>query len=98
MRPAPSHPRRPQLLDLRVRMQSPVWICTLHSLACWMLVELVEPCIVQDVVFSFPVTCKGGDWTIVQGLDIDEKSAAKLKATGDELVEEKQLALQCLQE
>ena len=52
----------------------------------------------QDVVFSFPVTCKGGDWTVVQGLDIDEKSAAKLKATGDELVDEKQLALQCLQE
>ena len=49
-------------------------------------------------MFSFPVTCKGGEWTIVQGLDIDERSAAKLKATGDELVEEKQLALECLRE
>ena len=52
----------------------------------------------QDVVFSFPVTCKGGEWTIVQGLDIDERSAGLLKATGEELVEEKQLALQCLQD
>ena len=58
----------------------------------------MEAALLQDVVFSFPVTCKGGDWTIVQGLDIDDKSAAKLKATGDELVDEKQLALQCLQE
>ena len=52
----------------------------------------------QDVVYSFPVTCKDGEWTIVQGLSIDEFSAAKLKATGEELVEEKQLALQCLSE
>ena len=54
--------------------------------------------VVQDVVYSFPVTCKDGEWSIVQGLSIDEFSAAKLKATGEELVEEKQLALQCLSE
>ena len=33
-----------------------------------------------------------------QGLPIDEASAAKMKATGDELVEEKALALECLAE
>lgn len=33
-----------------------------------------------------------------QGLTIDDKSAAKLKATADELVEEKQLALECIGE
>lgn len=33
-----------------------------------------------------------------QGLSIDEASAAKMKATGDELVEEKALALECLAE
>ena len=49
-------------------------------------------------MFSFPVTCKDGEWTIVQGLDIDSKSAEKLKITGEELVDEKKLALQCLQE
>lgn len=34
----------------------------------------------------------------VQGLTIDDKSAAKLKATADELVEERQLALECIRE
>ena len=53
---------------------------------------------VQDIVFSFPVECKGGRWSIVQGLQIDDYTAGKLKATGDELVEEKALALQCLEE
>ncbi len=53
---------------------------------------------VQDIVFSFPVECKDGKWSIVQGLQIDDYTAGKLKATGDELVEEKALALQCLEE
>ena len=53
---------------------------------------------VQDIVFSFPVECKGGRWSIVQGLQIDDYTAGKLKATGEELVEEKALALQCLEE
>jgi malate dehydrogenase len=52
----------------------------------------------QDIVYSFPVECKDGKWSIVQGLQIDEYTAGKLKATGDELVEEKALALQCLAE
>ena len=43
-------------------------------------------CAAQDIVFSFPVTCKDGKWTIVQGLTIDDYAAGKLKATGDELV------------
>jgi hypothetical protein len=34
----------------------------------------------------------------LQGLPIDEASAAKMKATGEELVEEKQLAMECLGE
>ena len=44
------------------------------------------------------MTCKDGRWSIVQGLTIDDYAASKLKATGDELVEEKALALQCLDE
>lgn len=52
----------------------------------------------QGVIYSFPVTCSGGKWTIKQGLSIDDFSGQKLKATGEELVDEKQLALQCLQE
>jgi malate dehydrogenase len=63
-----------------------------------MLSGPVPLCAAQDIVFSFPVTCKDGKWTIVQGLTIDDYAAGKLKATGDELVEEKVLALQCLTE
>ncbi|KAI3430749.1 hypothetical protein D9Q98_009161 [Chlorella vulgaris] len=51
----------------------------------------------KDIVYSFPVTCKDGKWTIKQGLSIDDASAAKMKATGDELVEEKALAMECLE-
>ncbi len=50
------------------------------------------------VIYSFPCTCKDGKWSIVQGLAIDARSAEKLKITGDELVEERQLALECIGE
>lgn len=52
----------------------------------------------QDVIFSFPVTCSGGKWSIKQGLNLDDFSRGKLEATGKELVEEKALALECLKE
>ena len=41
-------------------------------------------CLLQDIIFSFPVRCSGGKWEIVQGLKIDEFSAQKIKATGDD--------------
>jgi malate dehydrogenase len=50
------------------------------------------------IIYSYPVTCANGDWTIVQGLTIDAKSRAKLDATADELVEEKALAYTCISE
>jgi malate dehydrogenase len=47
--------------------------------------------------YSLPVTCtRGGKWTVVQGLEIDAFSRAKLDATAAELAEEKELALACL--
>jgi malate dehydrogenase len=47
--------------------------------------------------YSLPVTCtRGGKWSVVQGLEIDALSRAKLDATAAELVEEKELALACL--
>ena len=52
----------------------------------------------QDVIFSFPVTCSNGKWSIKQGLKLDDFSKGKLEATGKELVEEKALALECLKE
>ena len=49
-------------------------------------------------MYSFPVKCKDGKYEIVQGLEITGYAASKLKATADELVEEKEIALQCLAE
>jgi len=46
--------------------------------------------------YSFPVTCKDGKWSIVQGLKIDDASAAKMKATAEELQEELALAHECI--
>jgi malate dehydrogenase len=43
----------------------------------------------ENLMYSFPVTCKDGDYAIVQGLDIDEFSQAKMDATQKELEEER---------
>lgn len=52
----------------------------------------------KGLVYSFPVTCKDGQWSIVQGLPIDAASAEKMKITADELTEERTLALECCAE
>jgi malate dehydrogenase len=43
----------------------------------------------EGLISSFPVTCSGGDWSIVQGLDIDEFSRGKIDASVAELAEER---------
>ena len=43
----------------------------------------------KGIIFSFPVTCKGGDYQIVQGLGFDEFGQSKMHATQKELEEEK---------
>lgn len=43
----------------------------------------------KGLIYSFPCTCKNGDWSIVQGVDIGEFSQAKMKATEKELCEER---------
>ncbi|RAL54555.1 hypothetical protein DM860_001683 [Cuscuta australis] len=48
------------------------------------------------LIYSFPVTCKNGEWNIVQDLPIDELSRKKMDATAQELAEEKALAYSCL--
>ncbi|XWS45865.1 hypothetical protein CRYUN_Cryun14cG0016000 [Craigia yunnanensis] len=48
------------------------------------------------IIYSFPVTCEKGKWSIVQGLKIDRISREKMDATAKELVEEKSLASSCL--
>jgi len=43
----------------------------------------------EGLVYSYPVKTKGGEWEIVQGLEIDDFSRAKMDATAQELVEER---------
>jgi len=43
----------------------------------------------QGIISSFPCICKDGKYEIVQGLDIDEFSRAKIDASTAELVEER---------
>jgi malate dehydrogenase len=44
--------------------------------------------IAKDIIFSFPVTCTNGTYTIVQGLTIDDFAKEKLKITEAELLQE----------
>jgi malate dehydrogenase len=43
----------------------------------------------EGVIYSFPVTCKDGEYRIVQGLAVDEFSREKMTATHRELLEER---------
>jgi malate dehydrogenase len=43
----------------------------------------------EGLVSSFPVTTSGGDWEIVQGLEIDDFSRARIDASTAELAEER---------
>ena len=45
--------------------------------------------IAEGLIYSFPCTCAGGDWSIVQGLEINDFSRAKMIATEQELAEER---------
>lgn len=46
----------------------------------------------DGINYSFPVTCKDGKWTIVEGYSIDSFSKEKMQATEKELFEEKSQA------
>lgn len=43
----------------------------------------------EGLVYSYPVTCQDGNYEIVQGLDLDEFSVSRLKASQKELLEER---------
>ena len=43
----------------------------------------------EGVIYSYPVTCKGGEYSIVQGLPINDFSREKMLATHKELLEER---------
>jgi len=44
----------------------------------------------EGVISSFPVTCSGGSYEIVQGLELDEFSRQKIDASAEELVTERE--------
>lgn len=48
------------------------------------------------LMYSFPCTCKDGEWAIKEGLPIDGFSKKKMQITEDELKEEKDLAFSLL--
>ncbi len=41
------------------------------------------------MLYGYPVTCKNGEYTIVQGLAVDDFSRARMSATEKELREER---------
>ena len=43
----------------------------------------------EGIIYSYPCVCKNGDYQIVQGLPVDEFSREKMKATEQELREER---------
>ncbi len=43
----------------------------------------------EGLVSSFPVTSSGGQWQIVQGLEVDAFSRGRIDASVAELVEER---------
>ena len=45
--------------------------------------------VAEGIISSFPVNCADGDYTIVQGLEIDDFSRARIDATVAELIDER---------
>jgi malate dehydrogenase len=44
----------------------------------------------EGLISSFPVRCRGGEYEIVQGLEIDQFSRSRIDATANELAEERE--------
>ena len=46
--------------------------------------------VAEGVISSFPCSCSGGEWSIVEGLEINPFSRERIDASVDELVEERE--------
>ncbi|CAL5069251.1 unnamed protein product [Urochloa decumbens] len=46
----------------------------------------------DGIFYSFPVTCEKGEWSIVQGLQIDDFARSKMELSANELDEERSMA------
>ena len=47
----------------------------------------------EGIIYSFPVTCDSGNYSIVQDLPIDDRSRRLMDATAKELLDERSQAL-----
>ena len=45
--------------------------------------------VAEGIISSFPCTCSGGEWSIVQGLEVNEFSRQRIDATVEELIGER---------
>ncbi|MDF1693415.1 MAG: malate dehydrogenase [Zhongshania sp.] len=45
--------------------------------------------IAEGLIYSFPCRCKNGEWEIVQGVEVNDFSRAKMQASEQELAEER---------
>ena len=52
----------------------------------------------KDLIYSFPVTISGGQWSIVKDLAINDFARKMMDATQAELVEERDAALEVCQD
>ena len=43
----------------------------------------------EGLLSGFPCTCSGGEWSIVEGLEVDEFSRERIEATVGELKDER---------
>ena len=52
--------------------------------------------VTEGLIYSFPCCCSGGQWQIVDGLDINDFSRQRMQATEKELVEERDAVAELL--
>ena len=43
----------------------------------------------KGLIYSYPVVCSGGEWSIVQELEVGEFSQERMRATESELIQER---------
>ena len=45
--------------------------------------------IAEGLIYSFPCRCENGQWSIVQGLQVNDFSSERMRVTEQELTEER---------
>lgn len=51
----------------------------------------------KDIVFSFPCECRDGEWAVKEGLELTLNARQKIKASEEELVDERKAAMELLE-